>query len=100
MPDWWIPLCLFVFVTHMPFFAWRYRRTREIRFAATTTTFALLSVTYAVRVFAPDLELAGAPLWWWFRVPAWACAVVSLGLLAKHALRARAPGSPQRPAGR
>ena len=63
MPDWWTPLCLFVFVTHMPFFAWRYRRTGEVRFAATTLTFALLSVTYAVRVFAPELEIAATALW-------------------------------------
>ena len=88
--QWWAPLCLFVFVTHMPFFAWRYRRTGEIRFAATTLTFALLSLTYAVRVFAPGSELVGIALWRWLRVPAWASAAVSLGLLARHALRPRA----------
>ncbi len=87
MPHWWTPLCLFVFVTHLPFFAWRYRQTGEIRFAATTLTFTLLSLTYALRVFAPELELAGMALWQWLRIPAWASAAVSLGLLARHALR-------------
>ncbi len=36
MPEWTPQLLLFVFVTHLPFFAWKYQRTREIRFAATT----------------------------------------------------------------
>ena len=90
MPDWWMPLCLFVFVTHAPFFAWRYRQTGEIRFAATTLTFALLAVTYGVRLFAPDAQLAGAALWGWLQVPAWASAAVSLALLARHAVRRRA----------
>jgi hypothetical protein len=87
MPDWWTELCLLVFITHMPFFAWRYRQTREIRFGATTLTFALLSVTYGIRVFTPELVLAGTALWQWVRVPAWLSAVVSIGLLARHYAR-------------
>lgn len=87
MPDWWPVLCLFVFLTHMPFFAWRYRRTRELRFAATTVTFALLSLAYGLRVLAPDLRMDETPLWQWVRVPAWASAAVSIGLLAQHHLR-------------
>jgi hypothetical protein len=91
MPDWWPVLCLFVFLTHMPFFAWRYRRTRELRFAATTVTFALLALTYGLRVLAPDLRMDGTPLWQWVRVPAWAAAAVSIGLLAQHHLRRLRP---------
>ncbi len=86
MPDWWPALGLFVFLTHLPFFAWRWRRTGELRFAATTVTFLLLSATYAVRVFAPDVLLGEMALWRWLRVPAWAAAALSLTLLARHGL--------------
>ena len=49
-------------------------------------------MTYALRVFAPEFEVEGVPLWSWVRVPAWISAALSLGLLAHHhlhALRAR-----------
>ncbi len=84
MPDWYPELLLFVFVTHMPFFAWRWWRTRELRHAATTLTFALLSVTYGLRVFAPAVEWGGMPLYTWLRIPAWISAVLSIGLLLRH----------------
>jgi hypothetical protein len=48
---------LFVFTTHLPFFAWRWRATGERRYAATTLTFALLVVTYGLAVFAPQLHV-------------------------------------------
>ena len=51
----------------------------------TSLTFALLVVTYALRVFAPGLEHAGMPLYAWVRIPAWASAVVSVALLVRHA---------------
>ncbi len=35
-------------------------------------------------VFAPGLQLGGAPLWKWIRVPAWLSAAVSIGLLVRH----------------
>jgi hypothetical protein len=91
VPDWWPTLLLVVFVTHGPFFAWRWWRTREARFLATTITFALLAATYGLRVFAPDAVLAGAPLYWWLRVPAWLSAAVSIGLLIRH--RIARPGA-------
>ena len=84
MPDWMPLLLLFVFVTHLPFFAWRYRRTREIRYAATTLTFALLVILYALRVFAADAALGGVPLYAHVRVPAWISAAISIGLLLRH----------------
>ena len=87
MPDWWPTLCLIVFTTHAPYFAWRYRRTGEPRFAATTATFVLLSLTYGLRVFAPDVAVAEISLWQWARVPAWLAAALSLGLLARHRMR-------------
>jgi hypothetical protein len=84
VPDWWPVLLLFVFATHGPFFAWRWWRTREIRHAATTLTFALLVVTYALRVFAPEARAGELALWQAVRIPAWAAAALSLTLLARH----------------
>ena len=78
------PLLLFVFATHMPFFVWRYRRTGEQRHAATALTFALLAITYALRVFAADARCGGIPLYAYVRVPAWAAAALSIGLLLRH----------------
>jgi hypothetical protein len=86
MSDWWSALCLFVFTTHLPFFVWRWRSSGELRFAATSVTFALLAATYALRLFAPDMALGGAPLWKPLRVVAWASAALSLGLLARHGI--------------
>ena len=82
-------LLLFVFATHAPFFAWRWARTRETRYAATTLTFCLLIVCYGLRVFAPAAVLAGTPLYTLARIPALAAAAVSLALLARHHLRNR-----------
>lgn len=85
MPDWWPALLLFVFATHGPFFGWRWMRTRESRHAATTLTFALLTVAYALRVFAPDAAWADVEIWKIARVVAWSAAAVSLSLLGRHA---------------
>ncbi len=78
-----------VFITHLPFFLWRYYRSGEIRFAATSLTFLLLTLTYGTRLFAPEVTLWDTPLFWWFRVPAWIAAAVSLSLFARHLLRGR-----------
>ena len=88
VPEWFPALLYGVFATHLPFFAWRWGRDGELRHAATSVTFALLVVTYALRVFAPGIEVEGVPLYAWVRVPAWISAVLSLGLLAQHGLRA------------
>ena len=89
MPDWWPILLLFVFATHGPFFAWRWRRTGEARFLATSITFALLALTYALRVFAEDESFRGISLFWWVRVPAWLSAVFSIGLFLRHQISRR-----------
>ena len=92
MPEWWPTLLLVVFATHMPVFAWRWVRTRAPRHAATTITFALLTVSYALRVFAPDARLGDWPVSAWVRVPAWIAAVLSIGLLLRHLLTRRKTG--------
>ncbi len=92
MPDWWPALLLGVFATHLPFFAWRWRRSGERRHAATTLTFALLVATYGLRVFAPELHVGGVSLFRAVRACAWAAAALSIGLLVRHLLRARRRG--------
>ena len=80
----WARVLLFVFTTHLPFFAWRWRVTGERRYAATTLTFALLVVTYALAVFAPELRVGETRLFEIVRVVAWASAAVSIALLVRH----------------
>lgn len=90
MPDWWPKLLLFVFTTHLPFFAWRWRRSGELRHAATTLTFVLLVAAYALRVFAPELRIAEVTLFPLVRRVAWLAAALSVGLLVRHAFLSRA----------
>jgi hypothetical protein len=86
--DDWLPVVfLIVFATHLPWFAWRWRKTGEARFGATAVTFALLTITYALRVFAPELQAWGRPAWTLARIPAWTAAAVSLFLAGRHAAR-------------
>ena len=80
----WPRVLLFVFATHLPFFAWRWRATGERRYAATTLTFALLVITYGLAVFAPQLRVGDTPLFSIVRVVAWASAALSIGLLVRH----------------
>ncbi len=87
----WPVVLLFVFATHLPFFALRWWRTRETRHAATTLTFVLLVITYGIRVLAPELHIGVTPAWERVRVVAWAAAAVSLAMLAHHAVRAFRP---------
>jgi hypothetical protein len=90
-------LLLLVFATHLPFFAWRWRKTGEARYAATCLTFGLLVIAYTLRVFAPDAALAGVRLHPAIRGAALASAAVSIGWLIVHqASRLRASGSPDR----
>jgi hypothetical protein len=80
----WPRVLLFVFTTHLPFFAWRWHTTGERRYAATTLTFALLVITYGLGLFAPQLRIGETPLYQIVRVVAWASAAVSIALLVRH----------------
>ncbi len=86
-------LLLFVFATHMPFFAWRYYQRGELRYAATACTFALLALMYGLRVFAPAVAVNGVPLHAYIRVPAGIAAAFSIGLLVWSAVRRRLSAS-------
>ena len=80
----WPLVLFFVFSTHLPFFAWRWRATRERRYAATTLTFTLLVISYGLAVFAPQLRVGDTPVFQVVRVCAWLSAAVSIGLLIRH----------------
>jgi len=86
MPD---ELLFGVFATHLPFFVWRYRSTREPRHAATSVTFALLAAAYGLRIFAPEFEVAGTPLHGSIRTLALLSASVSVSMLAYHVVAIR-----------
>jgi hypothetical protein len=92
VPDWTPSLLLFVFATHLPFFLWRWKRTGESRYAATSLTFALLVVVYAFRVLAPQATIADVAVHRIVRGPALLSAVVSIGLLIRHHARRAARG--------
>ena len=79
-------LLLGVFAVHLPFFIWRLRSTGELRYAATSVTFGLLVSAYALRVFAPELHVAGISLHAAVRAVALVSAAVSLSLLAHRLL--------------
>jgi len=87
VPDWTPDVLLFVFATHLPFFLWRWKRTGETRYAATSLTFALLVVAYAFRVLAPQATLADVAIHRIVRGPALLSAGVSIGLLIRHHAR-------------
>jgi hypothetical protein len=84
MSQWMPPILLCVFATHLPLFAWLYHRTHELRYAAATLTFVLLTVAYGLRIFAPELAWHGRPLHQEVRVVAWLAAGTSIVLLLHH----------------
>ena len=80
-------LALFVFGSHLPFFAWRWWRTRETRYAATSLTFSLLVLAYSLRLFVPDLRVCEVELHEICRRVAWVSAVFGISMLVAHHLR-------------
>ena len=85
-------LLLVVFLVHLVAFAFLGLRRRQPYYAALVVTFALLTATMALRVFAPGLAVAdGIELAPALRRAAWAAAAVSVGwtLLRLRARRRR-----------
>jgi len=85
---------LVVFLVHLAAFAWLGIRRRQAYYAALVVTFTLLSLTMALRIFAPDLNLVeGVSLASALRVAAWMAAAVSIAwtLTRVWTRRKRAP---------
>lgn len=70
---------LLLFLAHLVAFATLGIRRRQAYYAALVVTFALLSATMALRVFAPALTVAGGiDAAQWLRYGAWLAAAVSI----------------------
>ena len=77
---------------------WRWKRTGESRYAATSLTFGLLVVAYAFRVLAPQASIHDVAIHRIVRGPALLSAVVSIGLLIRHHVRRASRGKRRSPA--
>jgi hypothetical protein len=81
MTHWYNPLMFALFGAHLiPMVVLGIKR-RELYYLAPITTFALLTLTYGLRLFAPELEVAGRPLHEPVRYLAWTAAAISIPLL-------------------
>jgi dolichyl-phosphate-mannose--protein O-mannosyl transferase len=81
MGHWYDPIMLVLFAAHLiPMLIIGIRR-RELYYLAPITTFALLTLTFALRVFAPEFEVNGRPLHEPVRYAAWTAAGISIPLL-------------------
>ena len=81
MKLWYDPVMLVLFAAHLvPMLFVGFKR-RELYYLAPITTFSLLTATFALRVFAPDLQVGDTPLHVPVRYAAWAACAVSIPLL-------------------
>jgi len=81
MSHWYDPIMFVLFSAHLiPMLVVGLKR-REWYYLAPITTFALLSLTFGLRLFAPEFEIGGRPLHEPVRYAAWTAAAVSIPLL-------------------
>jgi hypothetical protein len=81
MGKWYDPVMFLLFAAHLvPMLVVGIKR-RELYYLAPITTFALLTLTFGLRLFAPELEVGGRPLHEPVRYAAWTAAAVSIPLL-------------------
>lgn len=81
MPNWLIALLLAIFLIHFVIFARQYYRRKENYYLAASFTFLLLVLTFSIRLWWPDLNIAGYSAFWMFRIGAWISAAVSISWL-------------------
>jgi len=80
MGNWYDLLMFALFAAHLiPLLIVGVKR-RELYYLAPVTTFALLTLTFGLRLFAPELEVGSTPLHEPVRYAAWAAAAVSIPL--------------------
>lgn len=94
MSHWYDPVMFVLFAAHLvPMLIVGLKR-REIYYLAPITTFALLTATFGLRLFAPEFEVGSTPLHVPVRYAAWAAAAVSIPwLLIRLRQRHRAAAS-------
>ena len=79
-------LLLLVFLVHLVGFSILGLRRRQWYYLALVITFALLSAAFATLLIAPELRLAGMPLYRLLRQAAWVAAAVSISWTALRML--------------
>ena len=79
-------LLLVVFLAHLVGFSILGLRRRQWYYLALVITFALLSAAFAARLIAPEVQLAGMPLYRLLRHAAWMAAAVSISWTALRIL--------------
>ncbi|NKI35183.1 hypothetical protein HFP89_08390 [Wenzhouxiangella sp. XN79A] len=89
MSAWYDPVMFVLFAAHLvPMLVVGLKR-REIYYLAPITTFALLTATFGLRLFAPELQVGSTPLHVPVRYAAWAAAAVSIPLFIVRLCRRR-----------
>jgi len=73
---------MLLFGAHLAGFAVLGWRRREWYYLALVMTFGLLTASFALRLFASDLESSGMPLHLWLRYAAWVAAALSISWTA------------------
>lgn len=85
-------ILLVVFLVHLAAFSVLLFRRRQVYYVALTTTFALLSAVFALRLTGVTPEVAGMGLDRWLRYLAWVSAAVSVSWTLTRIWRRRQAG--------
>ncbi len=95
MPDWLVAGLIVLFGVHLIAFGVLAIKRKERYHIFTCTTFALLVITFSLRLWLPNAQVNGFQLYWVFRVAAWISALVSITMLVRRRLgkRSAAPGA-------
>lgn len=80
-------LLLVLFLAHLAGFTVLGLKRRQWYYLALVTTFALLSASFAVLLFAPEIHVGEYALHRVLRITAWAAAAVSISWTAARVLR-------------
>jgi len=82
-------LLMLLFAAHLLGFLVLAVRRRQIYYLLLVTTFALLTASFGLYLFAPALAVAGFPAFQLMRYAAWASALLSLGGTVRRLWRRR-----------
>jgi 4-amino-4-deoxy-L-arabinose transferase-like glycosyltransferase len=80
------PLLLIVFSIHLLIFIRLAFRHRRVHFFLAVISFLALVVSYALRLWRPQLNMAGHDLALWLRFTAWITTAGSAGLAIRNKL--------------
>ncbi|MCC6749240.1 MAG: hypothetical protein IT371_16375 [Deltaproteobacteria bacterium] len=89
MPRWMAWSLLVLFLVHLVPFTWLTVKRRQARYGLVALVFLLLSISFGLVLFAPGFTVGHVPAYWYTRVAAWACALLSLILAVRRRLLAK-----------